>query len=544
MAKVVDPIANVIAYGPKVTIPLKRRFRDFLNPSRWFKRPGVEITPDEFVYAAANITYKDIGALREFMEMKEGDVDLEKKVKGALIKVAGAGHASMATTPGFWVFLEGTCSKLVDSVFTGARFGSSLMPSGRRIPISVDQIVVPRGIADRGGELERLYLEISERNIRLYEELQEKGVPKEEAAKIVQYGHRGGGFMFMPLETFIHFSKLVEEEPGALPRESEKIIRQIEDKMQEMGMNTTYKARKAAPRSGTVNPNIFHFRKNFAEEMIEYLGGSSPSLVSITHTPSEERDDKIRKYLERRERAFSTQEGIEQNWESLLTELDQIVGDYNNTVSVVTSTPTPWRVWGEVKRHRTLPQTAESIYHAAWRAWKTLRDKFDPAHPEEIDVAQLERILSIPGIVKKDKEGLAAWVGAFNDSMEAYKELIEMGVEESDAIMIVPRGIKLGVVKNFDLYNLSLGYMSLRLCDTAEPEMRRITEQERRIIEESDLSPEIKALVTPKCAYTGFCPELSFGRSCERILSFVDFYNKEVHDEIQEKRREEIRKLL
>ncbi len=528
MAKVVNPKVNIVNYGPRFEF-----------------EKGQVMTPDEFVYAAANITYRDIGALQEFMEMKKGDVDLEKKVTSALVKVAGAGHASMATTPGFWVFLEGTCSKLVDSIFTGARFGSSLMPSGRRIPISVDQIVVPRNIVDIGAEVEKLYLETSERNIRLYEELQKKSVPKEEASKIVQYGHRGGGFMFMPLETFIHFAKLVEEEPRMIPMEGKEIIKQMEDRMQEMGMNTTYQARKAAPRSGAVNPNIFHSRRNFAEEMIECRGRGSPSLVSITHIPSEDRDKRIREYLERRKKAFSTQEGIQRKWRGLLTELDQIVRDYNNTVSVVTVTPTPWRVWGEVKRHRTLSQTAESIYHAASRAWNTLRDTFDPAYPEDMDMEQLERVVSIPGSVKKNKEILAAWMGAFNDSIEAYMELVKTGVKKSDAIMLIPRGIKLSVVKNFDLYNLGPGYMSLRLCSTAEPEMRKITEQERRIVEKSVyLSPEIKKLITPKCAYTGFCPELSFERSCNRILPFVGSYDKEIHNNLQEDRRKGIRTTL
>jgi len=527
MAKVVNPKVNIVNYGPRFEF-----------------EKGQVMTPDEFVYAAANITYRDIGALQEFMEMKEEDADLEKRVKNALVKVAGAGHASMATTPGFWVFLEGTCSKLVDSIFTGARFGSSLMPSGRRIPISVDQIVIPRNISDIGGEVEKLYLKTSERNIRLYEELQRKGVPKEEASKIVQYGHRGGGFMFMPLETFIHFAKLVEEKPRVLPRESKEIIKQIEDGMKEMGMNTTYQARKAAPRTGAVNPNIFHSRRNAAEEMIGRMSGSSPSLVSITHIPSEDRDKRIREYLERRKEVFSTQEGIQKKWKGLLTELDQIVQDYNNTVSIVTITPTPWRVWGEVKRHRTLPQTAESIYHASIRAMNTLRDKFNPAHPKDMDVEHLERVVSIPGSVKKDKYLLAAWMGAFNDSLRAYGKLVTTGVEKSDAIMLVPRGIKLGVVKNFDLYNLGPGYMSLRLCDTAEPEMRKITEQERRIVEKSDLPSEIKALVTPKCAYTGFCPELSFERSCKRILPFVGFYDENTHNDIQEERRKGIRTTL
>ena len=518
MPLMVDPKVNVVSYGPKF---------EFKN--------GQNITPDEFVYAAANITYRDIGALQEFMELKKNDVNLEGKVKSALIKVAGAGHASMATTPGFWVFLEGTCSKLVDSMFTCARFGSSLMPSGRRIPISVDQIVVPRGIAEIGGEAEKLYLETSQKNIHLYEELQEKGIPKEEASKIVQYGHRGGGFMFMPLETFIYFSRLVEEEPRAFPREGKEIISQIENRMQEMGMNIIYQARKGAPRTSSVNPNIFHFRRNLAQELIDPDLDFNPYLVSMMHIPSKKRDEMIRDYLGTRKKAFSTKENIQKNWENLLTELDQIVRGYNDSVSVVTSTLTPWRVWGEVKRHRTLPQTAESIYHATQRAWNIINNnkKFDG-----------RSIVSVPGPVRKNEEVHSKWMNAFYNSVKTYQRLLEIGAEESDAIMVIPRGIKLGVVKNFDLYNLTLGYMSLRLCDTAEPEMRKITEQERRLVQGSDLPEEIKDLIYAKCAYTGFCPEFPFERSCDRIKPIVPFYDEDLHNGVQKSIREDIKQRL
>ena len=519
MPIVVDPKVKVVSYGPEFRFP-----------------NGQIMTPDEFVYAAANITYKDIGALQEFMGLRQEETGLAEKVQNSLIKVAGAGHASMATTPGLWIFLEGNCSKLVDSIFTGARHGSSLMPSGRRVPISVDQIVVPKGISEIGGEAEKLYLETSERNIRLYEELQEKGVPKEEASKIVQYGHRGGGFMFMPLETFIYFSRLSEEEGRAFPREGREIISQIENQMQEMGMNTTYQARKSAPRTSSVNPNIFHFRRNLAQEVIESgMFDSDPILISLTHRESYERDSRIRRYLERRKRLFSSQEGIKENWGSLLTELDQIVSDYNNSVSVVTAVPTPWRVWGEVKRHRTLPQTVESVYNAVQRAWDGM------GYTPHI---KWEHVVSLPGPVRKNEEIHSKWTNAFCDSVKTYQRLLEMGVQESDAIMVVPRGIKLGVVKNFDLYNLTLGYMSLRLCETAEAEMRKITEQERRLVEKSGLPQEIKDLMAPKCSHTGFCPELSFAKSCNRILPFVGSYNEQFHNEIQESRREGIKQRL
>ena len=185
MVTVIEPKVNVIDYGPKLTL-----------------KNGQIITPDEFVWGASRITYKDIGTIPELIKLREEEEDITEKIKTSLIASAGAGHASMSTSIGFWIFLEGNSSKMVDSIFTGARFASSLMPSGRRVPLIQNQIVVPKGI-HRKKDFEKMYLETSEKNIQAYELLQERGVSKQEAAKIAQYGHRGGGFMFMPSDTVI-----------------------------------------------------------------------------------------------------------------------------------------------------------------------------------------------------------------------------------------------------------------------------------------------------------------------------------------------------
>ena len=131
------------------------------------------------------------------------------------------------------------------------------------------------------------------------------------------------------------------------------------------------------------------------------------------------------------------------------------------------------------------------------------------------------------------------------NSLNTYNELVDMGVPKSDAIAVIPRGVKLGIVKHHDLYNLTTGYGSLRTCNTAEPEMRTTTYHEMKLAKNSDKVPEsIKSLTTPKCHYTGFCPELSFKRSCKRILPVVPFYDKAMHDEIQEIRSAEIKSKL
>ena len=528
MVSIIEPKVNVIDYGPELVL-----------------ENGEIITPDEFVWGASRIAYKDIGTIHELLELKTSEKDISEKIKKSLINSAGAGHASMATTPGFWIFLEGNSSKMVDSMFTGARFASSLMPSGRRVPVEVDKILVPKAI-HRNKTLENMYLQTSEKNIQAYELLQERGVPKQEASKIVQYGHRGGGFMFMPLETLIYYSKEAENN-DLMPWEGKIILSKLEEFIHAHGSGITYEARKAAPRTGCVNPNIFHNRTNLAQELIGKNYENSqfePALVSVTHVPSKERDDRINKLLERRKQVFSNPESIKDNWPGLLRELENIVEDYNNSVSVQTIANSPWRVWGEVKRHRTLAQTTESVYNAVERAKEIVAQNKSSFYEEgllgETKFAYTP-VLSIPKSISGDLENFKLWIDRFNESVNVYNKLVSAGISKSDAVHIIPRGIKMGILKTHDFYNMTTGYLSLRSCSTAEPEMKKISEQERDLILNSDISDAIKSLITPKCNYVGFCSDAKY---CENIKKAVPEYNNKIHSAIQTARTEEIRSRL
>lgn len=519
MVKIIDPKVRVIDYGPNFSIEKDGKI--------------IEISPDEWVYGAAGITYKDIGAVEELLEMKASETDIEEKVRNSLIKSAGAGHASMATTPGLWMLLEGNCSKLVDSLFTGEKFGSYLMPSGRRVPISKDQIVVPRGIADKGQGAVDLYVSNLEKDIDLYEQLHsvEKSVSKQEAAKIVPYGHRGSGFLFMPLETVVGLSRTFESNKEFIPQEGRDILNHLEGFIRSSGMKTTYFARKNAPRTGVPTPDIFHDRVNEAEELRrEYLNKDfyekDVMLIGDYCLPSKLRDDRIEAYLEKRDEIFKSSETISKHWKELLNEAHEIIKDYNNSVSVSTLTNTPWRVWGEVKRHRTLNQTTESVYHAADFAYEFITETEEES---ERGVVSFSKVLSMPGSVARNRDVFNRWTNRFVESMKAYNSLVEdYGVRKSDAINVVPRGLKLGIVKTFDFYNLTTGYMSLRLCSTAEPEIQKQTNLEQGLLKYTDMSEAMKEMVGPKCAYTGFCPDMN---SCGKIVNIagVKQYNDEMH---------------
>jgi hypothetical protein len=521
MANVVDPKVTVIGFGPTMQL-----------------EGGQIITPDEFVWGAAGITYKDIGTVPELIELKGSEAEgLEETVKKSLIASAGAGHASMATTPGMWVFLEGNSSKLVDSLFTGVRYGSSLMPSGRRIPVEVGQILVPKGIAAAGKAAEDLFMKTSEANIVAYEKLQERDVPKQDAAKIVQYGHRGGGFMYVPLETLINLDLRFERAGDSVPQEGHDVVSALKDFVHANGMGVVYEARKAAPRTGVPDPSIFHNRFNYAGEMRDV--SSEHRVLDFFDRATEGRAERIAEYICLLDKIHRTGIDAGKGMDALGI-LDDVVMDFNDSVRVSTFSNSPWRLWGEFKRHRTLPQTAESIYHAAEKAL---------ARVEEIEHGGLfkggtdsafEEVFSFPGKVQGSTENANLWYERAKDSLRAYSALVGMGVSRSDAISVVPRGVKLGIVRDHDLYNLTTGFMSLRLCNDVEPEMRETTEREYDLAR-GVVSGDIASIIKVKCHYTQFCHNRN---PCKKLFIDNPSYTASGHKQLKVGRAAAIREAI
>ncbi|NMB66601.1 FAD-dependent thymidylate synthase [Candidatus Woesearchaeota archaeon] len=526
--RVIDPKINFLSYGPTLKI---------INEEN---KKETTLTPDDLVYGAAGVTFKGVNFIDEVIDLKKEDIDFEKKRNNSIIKSAGAGHSSLSTSTGFWVVIEGDSSKLVDSIFTGATYISALMPSGRRIPISKEEIVVPKGIADKGGKSLELYLDASEKNIEAYELLQKNNVPKQEASKIVQYGHSGGGFLYIPLETLVYFSRLAENNKEDIPLEGIEIINQLEKIVHQNGMGVVYESRKNAPRTTNPNPEIFHHRITESEEIFENIKEYteiSPRLLTVFDSSSKLRDRRIENYLKKRSK---------KNWQESLNELFEIVSDYNNSIKISFITNTPWRVWGEVKRHRTLNQNASSIYNAIEKSLDNyIHDKEISSGFEE-EVETLKRFISIPSSVENNKENFEIWEERFFDSLIVYRELLKKGVKESDAISIIPRGIKFPIIKNFDFFNLTLGYNSLRTCrGTVEPEMYFITKKETDLVKRDNrVSESIKKLVVPKCNYVGFCLEGDYKKCCGDVRQVSPNYNEETHKSIWNKRESEIRSKI
>ena len=523
MSQIINPEVNVLDYGPKIML-----------------KNGSIISPDEIIRYAALGTYKDISFIDELVEQKKEDPNYFENISQAINNSTGRGHASMTTSIILFAELKGHCSKFVDSMLTGVRFGSSLMPSGRRIPIQKEQIVISEKI-HKNSNAENLYIQESEKNIQLYEKLKEKNKNwKQEASKIVQYGLHGGGFMAISLETIVNLSKDIEDNPF-MPNEGKQILSQLEEFIFNHGMDKTYMARKNAPRTGCINPNIFHNELNDTHTLMQTNFSDvkeNPVLLNLNYFPCKERDKQINAWIKKRDKLSKNPLNALSNYNPLLKNLKSIISNFNNSIEATFITNTPWRVGGEVKRHRTMFQIPESIYKAIDRAKETVKN-MDKVDDLEILKKEYLKIFSIPPFIQKDAGLFKEWIERINNSIITYERLIKMKIPESEAIAIIPRGLKLGILKKKDFYNLTLGYDSLRLCQTAEPEMMQITEQERALLLKQDISKPIKNLLIPKCGYVNFCPD----RYCKKkiINRFVPRYNRETHDTIHSQINEKIR---
>ncbi|MFW5846534.1 MAG: FAD-dependent thymidylate synthase [Nanoarchaeota archaeon] len=524
--QIVNPKIHLRDYSPKIKL-----------------QEGRIVNPDEVICAAAGITFKDVrhfsDVLRKIQlgDYGEGDEEEYRKLMKGLVNSAGAGHASLSTGIDLTISAEDSTSKFIDSMFTGARFESALMPSGRRVPIKEDQILVPKSIKSAGNEAVQIYMKNSKENIRAYEKLKERGVHKQQASKIVQYGLTGGGFIKIPLETLVSFSRDFKFNPNAIPQEGKEILSQLEEMVYENGMTITYEARKASPRATCPNPSIFHYRKTSAEELRDE-NSENLIIVDTYSRDSLDRKNRIYKWLKKFKEVSKSKDLTKKQHEQLLQEAHEIVQDHNQDVRASVFSVSPWRVWGEYKRHRTMPQEAESIYQARKRispiVQRIIENKKDGLGP---NLRELERVFSLPEEIKEDFENLNIWINRIVDSNNTFEKLKEIGIPESDAIYVFPRGLKLGVFRTYDTYNLTTGFESLRRCKDVEPEMKKTTWQEYELLQSSNLPQDIKDFMRVKCQYTGFCHNRS---PCKNIYSVASWYSPEEHESFQSEMTQEI----
>ncbi len=519
--------------NPRLTKDLKLKF---LGISPVFKDKTGLLNPQEIVALSALLTFKGRSIKNLLKEINQKGENLDDKIKKILQRSSLRGHASIATTPSLCLTYEG--SKFLDSALTGIVFSSSLVSSGRRTRTEKRDIIFPIEIF-KAKEAKKIYQEVSEKIINFFNFLLNQKIQKDEASKILQYGIYGTGIIQLPVESIVLIKREYTSEKEWMPEEIGIFLQKLEENLKSLGIDLLFPTREVAPRNIYPYPNIFKNPKetNLVRDLLKKVKLKDGSkIISLEYLPSKGLKRELESFEQKKKRVFSSLIKIRKEWLNLLPELQKILRDYNLALKVKVLSSIPWRVWGEKKRHRTCPQIIESIYFCLERTIKKFNKFKKQIEKKQITknlVNQIEEVFSIPPSIKKNSTLLSQYLLTALKSFEGYQNLIKLKIKPRDAIFLVPRGVKIDILQEYDLYNLLAGYYPLRLCQTAEEEMRRNTRREVGQIKKALQQKKVGWLaefINPKCQIVGFCPE---EKSCGLIKKAVKNYSEQFHQEMK-----------
>lgn len=517
---------------------------DFLGITPVYQEKDFVLNPEQIVAYSALGAFKGAPIRDLYRETLDKGQDMAVKVKNILRKSSLRGHSSIATTPHLCITYQG--SKFSDLMFTGINFSSSLVSSGRRTEMEPESIVVPSTIEKKG--MINLYVSESTANIEFFKEMIEKGVLRDVASKIVQYGIFGTGILDLPLESVINIKKELETEGDWLPEEAGMLLKIIEKKLVEYGVSDLYQMRAVAPRDAFPYPHVFKNPKN--TNLVRELRKKYPGTDSVITSAVVQATDGLRKSLaeltKKTEKMAKSHSGVIKDWYELQTLRRQICRDYNLAVDLQILQTGSLRSYQDKKRHRTCYLIMESIYYMIEKALKIFKKiKISP----KLTAGQLKKIdevFYIPPILERDKDLLVKWLQRGAASISAYDQMVKSGVKPSDAVFIIPRAIRMDMIQRFDLYNLISGYYPLRLCTTADELLQRTTEKEALMIRKfvKDKLPEMAAEIKVKCHLCGFCPEEKFcGKIRAMIPDYEDNFHQEMKDDLEKRYLAQVKKF-
>jgi len=508
------------------------------------------LKPQELVAFSGLLTYSGKSIEAILKETRDKGQDIEKKIRVVLRKSSLKGHASMATTPAFSFSYE--ASKFIDSAFTGLIFASAIMASGRRTDTTPEDIVYPVAIS---GDKESLgiYTAASQKCIEALNNLLTAGVGKDEASKVLQYGIYGTGIIQFPVESLVSLRREYEAEKEWMPEDVGFLIEAIEKELKDSGVDLLYATRLAAPRNTYPYPNIFKNPDeiNFAREIAAgRTNGENFKIVGSSFAVTPEMERRFRQLEVDTRGAVKDKDLLKSKWMKLLEDRQKIVRDYGLSANIKVFSSVAWRVWGDKKRHRTVPMVVDSVYYCARRAAAVFAKFGSEIKSKSLTheiVDKIDAVYSVPPAIARNNDFLYEYLEAAAVALGAYSALVKMGIKERDAIFVVPRGLRLDLVQDYNLYNLVAGYYPLRICSTAEEELRRLSIKEVTAIKSLLQEKKMEWLawhIAPKCHAVGFCLEQD---SCGAVKGLVPGYDaaqhKEMHDDLEVKFKEALEKL-
>lgn len=455
---------------------------EMLDYAPKFKESG----PDKIIATSGILTAK----MKNFKEML-GKVD-DKVLRGFHNEATRRGHASLTTSTNFYFWLEG--SRIIDFYFSSFPFCSCIMFSSRKIEITTENLIVPDAIAN--SKFKDEYEKICKNLLDLYKEVKEETKSFDQARKLLPIGFSSQGFFNFPLQVVLGIIKEVKEDNQSknphLPKEIGEVANILE---KHVNSNVNYSVDSSLRLPYNTNfphPNLFKSDTGFSPHKVKTLLKDENFVKSLKEIENElmakidDPNERIKKF------SAIWKRFVEKIQDKILLEAE-IVGSLSS--------------WNDIKRHRTVRQKVESIYHAAERCLR------------ETD----ENNFFMPKV--ENQEMKKKIINSYNEALLLYEKMIKNGIEKRDAIYVIPHGINLGIRMFLDGYHLfdPFGFVGVRSCTTTDHEIVTIV---NHIINELKKEiPEIENLIGPKCKI-GYCPEKVF---CGVIKKFVKNYDENMH---------------
>ncbi len=455
----------------------------------------------------------------------------------------GRGH-SLGGLAGVVLGLNGT--KMIDSGLTGFVASRSLATSSRRRETTTEEIVIPTVLFDREDLLDK-YLEISRDVFKAAADFKEKfgnlkGV--ETFNKVIPYNNPADLFIVLPLDTLATLAFEVRQDnlnpfSKYVPRELHYLSKTLEELTERTGMGIMHRQRTQVPRDTYLHYTVFKDPNlpNYAFDLARMNGMPVEPLIHKS-----EFDEsgglwiglrEMEERLERTRKISNPQELAEASMENMLR-MRKLVNEYNDAVRVQIVDSLSWRVWSEQKRHATLKQNVESVYSAAERAYRTIKNFWPMIEQNQKERKVLSEVpkeineaIVIDERLKKQPELLTSYVYHTARQLMFYGEMVKEGFDARDALYIVPKNIRLRTSENYDLANLIDLELPLRLCSTCEPERYATSWKKRGVI--ADALPKLKYFLEPKCNI-GYCTE---GKPCKHIMDMRQ-YDNELHKQVKQ----------
>jgi len=442
--------------------------------------------PDKILAAGGILTMKN----KDFVETLD-KID-EKTLKGFHNESTRRAHASLTTSANLYFWIEG--SRLIDFYFTSFPFGSYMMLSVRKFEVTPEIIIIPDAIAN--SKFKEEYENMCKRLVDLYKRVKDETKGFDKARRLLPMGISSQGFFNFPLQVVLGIINEVKEDKDreihVIPKEIERIAEIFEDQIKNSMGYLADASFKLPYNINFTHPNLFKsdIKLEQSENKIllkdENLGKMINDLKNKLKVSTSDPKENIKR------KSSIWKEFIDNVQDKILLE-----AKLKSSLSA----------WNDLKRHRTVRQKVESIYHAADRCI----EKWDESN------------FNIPDV--ENPETKREIINAFRESLDFYKKMIDNGIEKRDAIYVIPNGMIVGVKMLFDGYHIfdPFGFVGIRSCTTADPEIVLFV---NRIVHEVKKElPEAEGVLGPKCKL-GFCPERSF---CGVVKQFVRNYDENLH---------------